>query len=348
MNLAADLSEDRQAIANYFSSDVFCRTKLTTDEYSRFAGQAALPSDSLGGSEAASLYGGMAGLYGLGVIFLGVIPMMVIGVSLYLPVIGQSTYLAEMLLGQSVLLAPCIVFTFTIVTSLLWCGSIFERMLMAMGALIPAVVAIGILLTLVESVSWDDFQESCLILLTVLMAIALVTVAIQMWTPWTLTHARKKNDALPTTDLQMILELTTVAAISFSIVASQCTEESLLTMAGCGGVGFLLALPTLGVVILFLQDRPLHPIIYGISVTMAIGLALFWNLGVAFQVSNGSVASISGWKIALATCYGALLIYSVMAVCLRWLHRCGWRCVNRRQVAIMVGAPISQSIQAKG
>ncbi|QDV83307.1 hypothetical protein [Stieleria magnilauensis] len=249
--------------------------------------------------------------------------------------ISKPIYIWMMMIIQSMLLPPVVGFSFAATTPMFWYGSVFLRFAMAIAAVLPGCIGFAIAMVIVEETAPGGFFHAfSLVMFTCLMAIASVALTTQLWSRWTLSHARSDMTALPPTGIRTMIELTGVAAIGCAVFMSNGSLEYLEGIYLFGGMGFMAAIAIICTQIAFLREGPR-------SRTATLP---YFGLAAAFAAAfilNGFFGVVEyGWDvlaselilISAASLYGALVIYGVMWICLSWLRFCGWQCTDRRHM----------------
>ena len=249
--------------------------------------------------------------------------------------IGKPIYIWMMMIIQSMLLPPMVGFSFAATTPMFWYGSVILRFAMAIAAVLPGCLGCGIAVAIVEGGQPDGFFHAfSLVMFTCLMTIAMVALTTQLWTRWTLSHARSHVAALPPTGIRTMIELTGVAAIGCAVFMSNGSLEYLEGIYLFGGMGFMASIAIICTQIAFLREGPRSRTAtlpyFGLAAAFASAFILNSFFGV---VEYGwDVLSSELFLISAASLYGALVIYGVMWICLSWLRFCGWQCIDRRSM----------------
>ena len=128
-----------------------------------------------------------------------------------------------------------------------------------------------------------------------------------------------------------MLELTAVAAIGCAILAAIDLESVMEGVLFFTAFAFLASLAIISLLIIALGESDRKRL----AVIMAAGSAF-----VGAALVNGFFAVMEYDWYALTTeflligavsLYGVVVIGALMALCLGWLHHCGWTCINRRK-----------------
>lgn len=274
----------------------------------------------------------IAGIAGLAVITL------LLGISVPMEVhllnefnIGRPTYVWMMMMVQSMLLPPMVGFSFAAVTPMFWYGSIILRFAMASVAVLPGCLGFAFTLITVENGAPSDFLHAfSMVMFTCLMTIATVALTTQLWSRWTLSHARVDVTPLPPTGIVSMIELTGVAAVGCAIFMSNNFLDYLQGMYLFGGIAFMAAIAIICTQIAFLREGPRSRAATVASFAFAFAAAFVLNSFFGVMEFGWDVLASELLLISAASLYGSFLICAPMWVCLRWLRFCGWRCIDRR------------------
>ncbi|MCS7466160.1 hypothetical protein NZK35_05660 [Stieleria sp. ICT_E10.1] len=247
--------------------------------------------------------------------------------------IGQPIYIWMMMIVQSMLLPPMVGFSFAATTPMFWYGSIVLRFAMAIAAVLPGCIGFVIALDIVEgSPPGEFFYSFSLVMFACLMTIAMVALTTQLWSRWTLSHARSDVTALPPTGIRTMIELTGIAAIGCAVLISSGSLEYLTGIYLFGGIGFMAAIAIICTQIAFLREGPRSRTAtlpyFGLAAAFAAAFILNGFFGV--MEYGRDVLTSELFLISAASLYGALVIYGVMWICLSWLRFCGWQCIDRK------------------
>ena len=156
--------------------------------------------------EQQSLIAGIAGLAAITLVLGITMPMEIHLLNKFN--IGRPTYIWMMMLVQSMLLPPMVGFSFAAVTPMFWYGSIILRFAMATAAVLPGCLGFAFTLVRVENGAPYGFAHAfSLVMFTCLMTIATVALTTQLWSRWTLSHARSDVTTLPPTGLHHLTAL---------------------------------------------------------------------------------------------------------------------------------------------
>lgn len=316
------VNEDQRAVTEYFASSRYQRTKTLGKFPERFVSNVDI-------EESHSLIVGICGLAALVLVFGAAMP---IGLELLEAFLGVAmSFTVSAMVFQTLFLPPVVCFAFATVTPMFWCGSVFVRFALASLAVLPGSVACCALISILEPGDEDFWRIFFVVMFAYFMTTAAISLTVQLWSPWTMTHAREDLASTPATGTRSMLELTAITAIGCAVVASMEFEDVI------EGVFFFSAFAVLATIAI-------------ISVLISIlGAAQLTRKGIAIAVGTSFLASlfVSGFiavaeydwyalrdeflLIGLVSLYGTALICGLMAVCLGWLRRCGWRCIHRHR-----------------
>ncbi len=316
-------SEDQREIAEYFASSRYQRAKSTTWQRERM-----LANMEVG--EAKSLLMGIGGLATLVLVFGAAMPLGMQLVEELAFSSGQPTYTMMTIIFQTLLYPPIVCFAFATVTPMFWYGSVLLRFAMASFAVIPGCVACVVLVSIMESGADGFWREFFAVMFAYFVTAATIALGVQLWSPWTMTHAREGSEFAPPTGTRSMLELTTIAAIGCAVLVSVDLEEVMEGVLFFSSFALLASIGIISVLIIALGETERKRI----GVIVAVGFAF---VGAAFV--NGFFAVMEfGWYaltsefllIGFVSLYGVVVICTLMALCIGWLRHCGWTCINRR------------------
>lgn len=328
--LDAVRSADQRDVESYFGSERFRRRRTLSPEASTDRLLAPGPFRTWGIDEGApSLLAGVAGLSAITTFFAVMFPIGLEAMQEFTRTRPQ--YPVMMMIVQTLYFPAMVSFCFAAVCPMFWYGSLIVRFLMAAAAVLPGCIAFLIGISLVEGAPPNDFWEGfAVVMFTAFLAIAATSLTIQMWTRWSLSHARVDEAALPPLGTRAMIELTSIAAIGFAVFVSTDTDEYLVGMYFFGGVGFLASATIIAAMIAYFRAGRKRSIAVGAGVAFAFAIAFFVNSFFAAQEYGWDILSVEAVLIGLISAYGTFVIFLVVWLCLRWLRYCGWRCVNRR------------------
>jgi hypothetical protein len=227
---------------------------------------------------------------------------------------------------------PMVSFSFAAVAPMFWYGSVILRFVMATAAVVPGCIGFYLALMYVENMRSDHefWHGFMMVMFTCLMAIATVALTVQMWSRWTLSHARFDDEALPTLGIRSLIELTAIAAIGCAVFVSNDFGDYLEVMLLFAGVGSLAAAAIISTLIAYFRAGDRSRVAALVGFVFAFGAALVMNGFFAVQEYGWDVISAEMILIGFTSIYGAAVTCGVMWLCLRWLRFCGWRCLNRK------------------
>ncbi|MFK7738079.1 MAG: hypothetical protein AB8B50_18780 [Pirellulaceae bacterium] len=243
------------------------------------------------------------------------------------------------LMLQSATLPPLTCGAFLVGTIMFWYGSILVRFIAATLAVLPAIFACTLTVSvLVSNVPLDDFLRDILIgMLPALITSAAVGVVLQLASRWTLTHVSPPGN-LPPSGIRSLVELTLVTAVCLAVIgAISRVDEYYVVMTVFAIIALLTTLAVVASQIAFLQENRtrlnlVRGIVYGLFACFSV--CLFANyFFIVFEFGSGefSVDLLLGsayFAIPLAL-YGCLLVGTLVALQVWWLWYCGWRCVDQ-------------------
>lgn len=325
-------SEDQRAVAEYFASELYQQANRRVHDSS--PGHARCPNDIHWGgrSEASrSFVGGLAGLATATVVLAIMFP---IGMEVIENVFVQRPHFVLMTAILQTLFFPVIIgVAFATVVPMFWYGSIWLRCTTAMVLVLPSCLAFGVTFwSLQMNRSPASFiSDTSVVLFSYFMTASTTSLAVQLFTPWTLCHARGSEKPLPPTGLRSLMELILLAAIGFAILMSIHAENLFWGMMFFSGLGTLASASIILLLIVFLRS-PRRRSKSGTLATVLLAIAAAWMLNGFFAALEfGRDALWNEFFLIMATSvYGAVIICSTMAMYLWWLRSWGWQCVDRR------------------
>jgi hypothetical protein len=317
-------SEDQQAIAKYFASETYARTKSRPFRASSRPGRSRWPDRSL--APTTSFVMGLAGLSAM-LFVLGTLAPMLTG-ELNWAMETSDNYVIFTMLDQTMIYPAIIVFAFVAVTPMFWYGSVLLRFVLAAILIVPACFGF-----LSQSDRLDPPGGFPLMFTTVgfatFLTIGAVAVLVQMWSHWTLSHSRQIDAPLAPTGTRSIMELTVVTAVGcfafLSVDASDFVEMLLLFMA----LGLCTAVAVLGMLIAFLRPGRRNFFAASISALFAFGGSFIYSGMHAFNAFGWGKLPSMLLPMVGASIYGAAVFGVVMCICVWWLRACGWVCLSR-------------------
>lgn len=327
------LNEDQQAIAEYFASETYQRSKLQAHDF---------PSQSRWALENTSLHDrdvvpttsfcwGLLGLVGI-VMFFGLAMPLEMELVEQIFNTGRPMFAFQAIVFHTLLFPATISFSFATVTPMFWYGSIVFRFALAALMVLPGCIAFYVAASWTGELGGGNFWPGFMAVMFVYFLTAgSVALTIQMWSPWALSHARHRDSPLPTLGTRSMMELTVIAAVGFAVIVSIDTSEFMEGLLFFAALGLLSSLAVISLLIAFLrQDHKNHR-----AAVISAGFAF----GSAFLLTGFLAVMEFGWDsilfhfflVSAISVYGAVLICGVMWLCLWWLRSCGWLCVNRKE-----------------
>jgi hypothetical protein len=331
---------DQQAVADYFASETYAAraggrggavasTKVAAVAWpGGWNDRIRLMQE--GFNPAASFWLGIVGLGTLVFLCGALVPVCMEAVRR--TITTQPSFVALVLVFYVIVVPPVITFSFATVTPMFWFGSVMFRFCAGIVSVIPGCVAFCVgLATLNRGPPPDFWVDFSAVMFAQFLAAGAVALTIQMWSRWTLSHARSPDTPLPPLGTRAMMELTGLAAIGFAVFVSldkfEITEGLLLfTLAG-----MLSSLAVISVLIGLLRGERRSPLAAGLAGLFAFATAfLFAGF---FAVDEFGVASIGSNLVLISalSLVGGTIALAVMWVCVWWLRVCGWRCVSRQE-----------------
>jgi hypothetical protein len=315
-------NEDQLEIAEYFASSRYQRAKSTTWQRERMVANIEV-------GESKSLFMGIGGLATFVFVFGVAMPLgMELVEEAFSP--GPPKFALMMIILQTLLYPPVVCFAFATVTPMFWYGSVFLRFAMASFAVLPGCIAFVVVVSIMESGANDFWRDFFAVMFAYFITAAAIALGVQLWSPWTMTHAREGSPVAPPTGTRSMLELTAIAAIGCAVLGSIDLESVLEGVLFFTVFAFLASIAIISLLIIALGEKERKRI----AVIVALGAAF---VGAVFV--NGFFAVMEyGWHaltaefllIGAVSMYGVVVIGALMALCLGWLRYCGWTCINRK------------------
>ena len=333
------VSEDQRAVREYLASDRY-RTQVPPAR-KRPAPEPVIVCQPAPGREVSAydlpattgLLSLVLGIAGLAALAIGAGIAMPIGMELLDDFFsGRPQYMVLMLMVQTLVIPPIVCFSVATVVPMFWYGPLTFRFVMAAAAVVPACFAFLTAIYMLEHGPPNDFWVDFLIVMfAAFVASAALSLVIQMWSPWTLTHARETTKPLPPLGIFSMIELTAISAAGFAVFMSQDFSDVVLGVVWVAGMTSFATLCVIGASIAYFRASD--------QLRFSAAFVGFSGaFGVAF-VNNAFFASLEyGWQvigsetvlIAFTSLYGAIWIFGLLWISLRWLKFCGWTCVDRR------------------
>ena len=242
---------------------------------------------------------------------------------------------------QSIFIPPMLTFSFVAAVLMFWHGSILKRFATALLIVSPGWIAFGVTGTIVFGHSFgnDFWEEATVMMFAYFLGSGIISLIVQLWTPWALTNYRDNDDAIQPTGIRSIIELTVVAAIGFTVFRAALTEDMWIGIAILFGLGFTLSGYCISV--FYARMGGIAPDRHGylaIAAPFAVSLvaATLFNVNTLY-FRFGWIAW--GWQIGtlvVAAIYGAILLSATGLLCTWWLKGCGWRLVHRKRLSMSV------------
>ena len=320
--------DDLQAITDYMVSDRFRGKGVELGDQRH--GRPAVSLDPLAVNRGpASFFSGIVGPTALA---LTLAVMMPIGMKLVEELVSVApTYPVMMAIVQTLFLPPVIAYSFAVVTPMFWYGPLWARFAMAMLVGVPACLGFYVSFTLLISDEDPEFWFGfVLVIFSAFLAIAAIAVSAQLWSRFSLSHAREDNDPLPPIGLRAIFELTGIAAIYLAFASQVDFGDYLEGMLLFGGIGLFSSVGIISSMIVYFGAGRLRRV--GILVMIGFVFASSMVINGFFAALQYGLEALTYevLMIAAVSIYGTLLTLAVMWLCLRWLRFCGWTCVNQK------------------
>jgi hypothetical protein len=340
---ARPLTEDQLAVNEYFES-------LPTGDVDRF--RASRPASSLPDNRdvrssfwedrdltpTVSFWMGLTGLNVILVVFAALAPLSMEMMETF--VSRPDGFFAMMTFVQVVMFPPIISFSFATVTPMFWYGSVLLRFLVGMLMVVPGCVIFFFLMTLVEGPPPNDFWFAFAgVMFTQFLVAGTVALLVQMWSPWTLTHARSDQGPLPPLGLLAMMELTGIAAIGCAVFMFKGFGDIIMGILFFAAMGAISSLAVIAILIAFLREQGRNR--WSAAIAFLACFAMAWLMCGFFAVMEFSWDSLApnSLFVSATALIGTTVIAAVMWLCVTWLRFCGWRCVNRglKEEAVSAG-----------
>jgi hypothetical protein len=326
---ATTLSEDQRVISDYFASPAYRQSKgrrvVRRDRQwvlDRFVtlDRELVPTKSF-----------CWGLFGLNTIFL------LLGFAIPLLADALEIYLDRSRGGVQLVVIPTLViplvtsFSIATVTPMFWYGSISFRFVAAALMVFPGCLSLYGSMTLFDGIRQNAGFQFSVGLLALFLTTAAVALAIQMWSPWTLSHERQFDAAIPPLGTASMMELTGVAAIgcaALMFIESGIVLKELLFFCG---VGILSSLTVIAFLIAFLRQGHRNYVAAVIALPLSyltsfVATGFFEANDLGWQIDNYNFALITQVSVM-----GVVLAGAVMWTAVWWLRSCGWLCISREE-----------------
>ncbi len=334
------MSEDRTAISDYFASQRF-RQYRTLDPGSTTPEFWEEPHSIFNAPGMPSLLSGPVGLAAITLMFAVLFPIGLKLLQEFMP--NRPAYTSMMLIVQTLMLPPLIAFGFAAVTPMFWYGSVVVRFAMALASTVPACIGFSVALKVLEANNPSDFWIGfSVVMFTSLLATAATAVAVQMWSPWTMSHHRVDNRALPRMGTRSMIELTAIAAAGCAVFVTVDVGDYFEGILLFGAIGLISAITIAAALIVYFHagTQPRTMLIIGLAGAFAAAFVL--NAFFAAQEYGWDVLTMEILLIGGVSLYGAIVNVAVMWLCLRWLRFCGWRCIHRRTASVVTSQTAAQ------
>ena len=330
-------NRDQQAIDAYFHSASFARGKVLRGENVAERSSTPIRDWFLDGmvpverdlSPIGSYWFGLLGLNVLLIVFATVFPISVHLIEDYLN--NNQTFVFMMFFLQGTMFPAIIAFSFATVTPMFWYGSVLLRFASGVIGVLPGIVAFIVSLALVEEVNFDDdfFFGFGSVMYAQFVAAGIVAVTVQMWSPFTLTHARDPESPLPVTGTRALIDLTGLAALGFTISVVADFEEYIVGMLIFGGFGLISSLGVIIAFITFMTGNRWSKF----GAVVVVGCAFATSMLLCGVVATEMFGWESIWYnlllVSSVALFGTAIVCAVTWLCIAWLRGCGWRCVRR-------------------
>jgi hypothetical protein len=321
-------SKDRQAIADYFSSETYARRRSRHKVARPAADVPIWPNPVL--TPRTSFWMGLCGLSVMLLVFGNAAP--ILSGALRTVIDANDSYVIFVALDQTAILPALVCFAFAIVTPMFWYGSVLVRFALAIILIVPGCLGFAV------SSAWLDPTELFLlsftrVVLAMFVVIGVVAVLVQMWSHWTLSHSRPIVSRIERSKTRYIMELTGVAAMAFAAIVSIETDEDELTEALLffATLCLLSTGAVLGMLIGFLRPQGRNFVAVAASAMFAFATSFIYAAMHAFEQFGWDKLPDMLPEVMLVSVYGTGVLLAAMWLCVAWLRGSGWACVHRRE-----------------
>ena len=190
-NADSPISEDQLEVREYLASSRYQRAKSTNWQRERMVANMEV-------GETKSLFMGIGGLATFVLVFGAAMPL---GMELVEVVFttGQPKYALMMIILQTLLYPPAVCFAFATVTPMFWYGSVFLRFALASFAVLPGCIVFVALIAILEGGADDFWLDFFAVMFAYFITASTIALGVQLWSPWTMTHAREGSSFAPPT-----------------------------------------------------------------------------------------------------------------------------------------------------
>ncbi len=337
------LTEDQRAINEYFESlasgdaDQWQGSRQVVPHWDQRDERSSL-WENRDLTPAVSFVLGLVGLNVILIVFATLAPLIMEMMESF--VSRPDGFFAMMAFVQVVMLPPIISFSFATVTPMFWYGSVLLRFMVGMLMVLPGCVIFFLLMHLVDNPPDDFWFDFGGVMFTQFLVAGTVALLVQMWSPWTLTHARSDQEPLPPLGLLAMMELTGVAAIGCAVFMFEGFGDIIMGILFFAAMGAISSLAVIAILIAFLREQGRNR--WSAAIAFLACFAMAWLMCGFFAVMEFSWDSLApnSLFVSATALIGSTVIAAVMWLCVSWLRFCGWRCVNRgrREESLVAGA----------
>ncbi len=243
---------------------------------------------------------------------------------------GQPKFVLMMMILQTLLYPPVICFAFATVTPMFWYGSVVLRFGMASLVVLPGCLAFVGLISLLEQGADDFWRGFFVVMFAYFFTAATIAVGVQLWSPFTMTHAREGSPIAPPTGTRSMLELTAIAALGCVVLGTIDLQPVMEGVLFFTGFALLASIAIICSLIFALGENERNRVAFLVAAGFAFTGAMFINGFFAVMEFGWYALTSDILLIGVVSLYGMVLICALMALCLAWLRHCGWTCINRR------------------
>lgn len=319
------LSEDQRAVAEYFASDVYTHADIRRRRAARGASRDHWPNHSL--SPLTSLWLGLIGLSAMLLVAATLAPML--AALLRAAVNPEDHFVVFTLLHQTAVLPAMVGFTFVIVATMFWCGSVAAKFPLAFLLAVPGGCAALGFATPVKHLGLSGSQLA-IITVAIYLLIATVAVVLQMWSRWTLSHSRPVDSLRDPTSTRAIMELTTVAALGCTLLMSMNMSDIVEPLLLFAALAVLLTFAALAMIIAVLRVDRRNLFAASLALLFAFSSSAVYSSAIAFDVFGWSKLPRLIVPILGSAAYGTMVICGVFWIAVMWMRGCGWICLSRQ------------------
>ncbi|MGB7329068.1 MAG: hypothetical protein WBD31_29575 [Rubripirellula sp.] len=346
----AEQNPDQAAIADYFASEQFKRsrsTKLSADEkafrdevrHDQRRGR-LLRAWTLELEQEDGLSIGIA-FYGLGACWLAIAIFVPHGIWM-LGGFTNQVFWFWITLVQFTFAPMLMCLAMISVTSSMWYVSLAKRFATAITMLTPATLMLVFGLVQIAWIDWNDvWPRVPFLVIAFCVASTAVTLPLQMWGGWSLSQAREMPRELPRLSTYQILELTAIASVIFAVGLFVRDQDVWFEGLACTLISLLCTLSVTAMIVTRLKAPRrfryvgfITATVFGFTAMLIVSLFGFSRFEETMFWSNQTQQTVA---ILIASTIGTTIFVGTLRLTTWWLQLCGWQCVELNKTA---GTPI--------